>query len=96
MPTLGQRTRDPIQAPDGTIWWVGQFGNMIGHLDPATGEMKEYQLPPGSHPHTVELDPKGHPWFSGNKNGTVGRLDSRPASSPSTRCRIRRRRTRIR
>lgn len=23
-PTLGQRSRDPIQAADGTIWWAGQ------------------------------------------------------------------------
>lgn len=75
MPTLGQRSRDPIQAEDGTIWWAGQFGNLIGHLDPRTGEMKEYKLPANSYPHTVELDPKGIPWFTGNKNGTVGRLD---------------------
>lgn len=75
MPTLGQRSRDPIQAEDGSIWWVGQFGNIIGQLDPRTGEMKEWQLPSGAFPHTVELDPKGNPWFTGNKNGTVGRLD---------------------
>jgi len=24
VPTLGQRSRDPIQAADGTIWWAGQ------------------------------------------------------------------------
>ncbi len=47
-PTLGQRTRDPVEAPDGTIWWVGQFGNLIGRLNPATGEMKEYPLPPNA------------------------------------------------
>src|SRR5713101_8007259 len=29
MPTLGQRARDPIQAEDGSIWWVGQFGNLM-------------------------------------------------------------------
>jgi virginiamycin B lyase len=82
MPTLGQRSRDPIQAPDGTIWWVGQFGNLLGHLDPKTGEMKEYQLPPNSFPHTVELDHSGTPWFTGNKNGSVGKLD--PATGKIT------------
>lgn len=82
MPTLGQRTRDPIQAADGTIWWVGQFGNLMGHFNPATGEMKEYQLPPNAFPHTVELDPKGIPWYTGNKNGSVGKLD--PATGQVT------------
>ena len=82
MPTLGQRSRDPIQAEDGTIWWVGQFGNLMGRLDPRTGEMKEYPLPPNAFPHTVELDPKGNPWYTGNKNGSVGRLD--PATGKIT------------
>ena len=82
MPTLGQRSRDPIQAEDGTIWWVGQFGNLMGRLNPATGEMKEYPLPPNAFPHTVELDPKGTPWFTGNKNGSIGKLD--PATGKTT------------
>jgi virginiamycin B lyase len=74
-PTLGQRTRDPVEAKDGTIWWVGQFGNLIGRLNPATGEMKEYPLPPNANPHTVTLDAQGNAWYSGNKNGTVGKFD---------------------
>ena len=82
MPQLGQRTRDPIQAADGTIWYAGQFGNLIGRLDPKTGQAKEYQLPPNSMPHTVQLDPKGRPWFSGNKNGLIGWVD--PATGKAT------------
>jgi virginiamycin B lyase len=82
MPTLGQRSRDPIQAADGTIWWAGQFGNLIGHLNPATGEMKEYKLPPNALPHSVWLDDKGTPWYTGNKNGTVGKVD--PATGKAT------------
>src|SRR6185503_14261599 len=82
MPQLGQRTRDPIQHEDGSIWYVGQYGNVIGRLDPATGQAKEWQLPPNSLPHTVQLDNQGRPWFSGNKNGTVGRFD--PATGQST------------
>jgi virginiamycin B lyase len=81
-PTLGQRTRDPIQAQDGSIWWVGQFGNLIGRLDPRTGEMKEWPLPANAFPHTVEIDPKGIPWYTGNKNGSVGKLD--PATGKIT------------
>jgi virginiamycin B lyase len=74
-PTLGQRSRDPVQAEDGTIWWVGQWGNLLGRINPATGEMKEYPLPANAMPHTVTIDAKGNAWYTGNKNGTVGYLD---------------------
>jgi len=75
VPTLGQRARDPIQAADGTIWWAGQFGNLIGRIDPATGAMKEYPLPENAKPHSVTLDAAGNVWYTGNKNGTVGKFD---------------------
>lgn len=75
VPTLGQRSRDPIQAADGTIWWAGQWGNLIGRINPETGEMKEYPLPAGAMPHSVTLDAKGNVWYTGNKNGTVGKLN---------------------
>ena len=74
-PTLGQRSRDPVQAADGMIWWAGQWANLIGRIDPKTGEMKEFSLPPNAMPHTVVLDEGGNVWYTGNKNGTVGKLD---------------------
>jgi len=76
-PTLGQRSRDPVEAADGSIWWAGQFANLIGRIDPRTGEIKEYTLPTNAMPHTVEIDAKGNVWYTGNKNGTVGYLDPR-------------------
>ena len=82
MPQLGQRTRDPMQAADGSIWYAGQYGNLIGRLDPKTGRAKEYPLPPDAMPHTVQLDPKGRPWYSGNKNGSIGWID--PATGKAT------------
>jgi virginiamycin B lyase len=77
VPTLGQMSRDPAEAPDGSIWWVGQYpaGNLVGRLDPETGEMKEYKLPPNSHPHSVTPAADGMIWVSGNGNGTIVRLD---------------------
>ena len=75
MPQLGSRVRDPMQHEDGSIWYAGQYGNILGRFDPRTGKAKEWQLPPKAMPHTVQLDNKGRPWYSGNKNGTVGRLD---------------------
>jgi virginiamycin B lyase len=75
VPTLGQRSRDPIEAMDGSIWWTGQYGNLVGRIDPRTGEMKEYTLPPNARPHTVVEDRDGFIWYTGNANGTIGRLD---------------------
>ncbi|MDA0662532.1 MAG: cytochrome C [Proteobacteria bacterium] len=82
VPTLGQRARDPVQAPDGSIWWAGQFGNLVGRIDPASGAMTEYPLPDKAMPHSVTLDAAGMVWYTGNKNGTVGRLD--PATGAVT------------
>jgi virginiamycin B lyase len=82
VPTLGQRSRDPVEAADGSIWWAGQWGNLVGRLDPATGEMTEYPLPAGALPHTVTLDRAGNLWYTGNKNGTIGKLD--PATGEIT------------
>jgi virginiamycin B lyase len=77
VPTLGQRSRDPVEAADGAIWWAGQWGNLIGRIDPATGEMTEYPLPEGAMPHSVTLDDAGNVWYTGNKNGTIGKLDAK-------------------
>lgn len=74
-PTLGQRTRDPVEAPDGTIWWVGQGISILGRIDPQTGGMKEYPLPADARPHSVNVGPDGDIWYLGNGNGTLGRLD---------------------
>jgi virginiamycin B lyase len=75
VPTLGQRSRDPLQTPDGTIWWAGQYGNIVGRLDPKTGAMKEYTLPVGARPHSVINDRDGNIWYMGNANATIGRLN---------------------
>jgi virginiamycin B lyase len=75
VPTLGQRSRDPVEAPDGSIWWVGQWGNLMGRIDPKSGKMKEYPLPAGAMPHSVTPDDDGFMWYMGNKNATIGRLD---------------------
>ena len=63
-----------MEAPDGTIWWVGQFGNILGNIDPVSGELKEYTLPANARPHSVEIDKNGNVWYTGNGNGTVGML----------------------
>lgn len=82
VPTLGQRSRDPVEAPDGSIWWVGQWLDILGRLDPQTGEMEEFRLPAGAGPHSVTIGPDGSAWYTGNRNATMGRMD--PATGEIT------------
>jgi virginiamycin B lyase len=72
---LGQRARDPVEAPDGSIWYVGQVGNTIGRIDPRTGDVREWPLPAGAAPHSVNVDAQGGVWYMGNGNGTIGKFD---------------------
>jgi len=82
VPTLGQRARDPVQGPDGSIWWVGQWLDILGRIDPQTGAMQEFDLPAGARPHSVNIGPDGAAWYTGNRNATMGRFD--PASGEIT------------
>lgn len=75
VPTLGQRPRDPLPMADGTIWWAGMYGDLLGHLDPRTGVMKEFKLASGAQPHGIAADKDGNIWYTGNGNGTVGMLN---------------------
>ncbi|HSF32284.1 MAG TPA: cytochrome C [Candidatus Tectomicrobia bacterium] len=77
VPTLGQRARDPVQAPDGSIWWAGQWANLVGRINAETGDIREYALPEGAKPHSVTPDREGNIWYMGNGNGTIGKLDPR-------------------
>ncbi|MGE0704735.1 MAG: cytochrome C [Vicinamibacterales bacterium] len=77
VPTLGQRPRDPQQLKDGTIWWAGMYASLLGQLNPATGEMREYKLVETARPHSMVADTGGYIWYTGNGNATIGRLDPR-------------------
>jgi virginiamycin B lyase len=48
--TPGSRPHDPLAARDGSIWYSGQLANVLGRLDPATGQIKEYHLNPRTGP----------------------------------------------
>ena len=78
VPTLGSRPHDPLAAADGSIWWTGQWANVLGRLDPKTGAMKEFPLPTAkSGPHGLTEDKAGNIWYTGNGAGLVGKLDPR-------------------
>ena len=60
------RIHSAYPAPDGTVWFSEQFKNKIGHLDPKTKEVTEYEAPPGGSTHTIRVDSKGTVWSTGN------------------------------
>ena len=59
-----------VPAPDGTVWFTELGRGRIGHLDPRTKSITEYQntpLPDGrrTNSHTIRVDDSGRVWTSG-------------------------------
>ena len=75
VPWPDTRPRDPDVAPDGDVWFVGQVGNYLARLDPATGDFERVDLAPGTKPHNLVVARDGAIWYAGNGNGTIGRYD---------------------
>jgi virginiamycin B lyase len=76
VPTLGSRPHDPLATRDGMIWWTGQTSNVMGRLNPKTGDFKEFPLKTmHSGPHGAAEDKHGNIWFTGNHVGIIGKLD---------------------
>jgi len=77
------RPRDPYVAPDGIVWFCGQSGGYVASLNPATGEMKRYDLGEGAGPHNLIVAPDGMVWYAGNRRAHIGKLD--PATGEITK-----------
>ncbi|HXA23315.1 MAG TPA: hypothetical protein VNW90_13560 [Acetobacteraceae bacterium] len=78
VPTPGARPHDPLAYPDGSIWYTGHMANVLGRLDPRTGQFKEYHPDtPSSGPHGLVADKDGNIWFTGNFAGYIGKFDPR-------------------
>src|SRR2546426_759439 len=57
--TPGSRPHDPMAARDGSLWDSRQMANVLGRLDPKSGEIKLLTPPtPKSRPYGVALDSK--------------------------------------
>ena len=68
---------DPMAAPDGSIWYTGYRGNLLGRLDPATGVNRDYPMNvPNSAPHGLLWDPKGSVWFTGLEGNYIGKVNA--------------------
>jgi virginiamycin B lyase len=76
VPWENTRPRDPFPDQQGRIWFVGQGGNYVANLNPATGEFKRFEIDPGTNPHNLVIDRHNTPWFTGNRNGRIVHLDA--------------------
>lgn len=75
VPWENSRPRDPYVGPEGRVWFVGQRGNYVAYLDPASGEFKRYELEEQTLPHNLIVAGDGAVWYAGNGNGHIGKLD---------------------
>ena len=75
------RPRDPYVDAKGRVWFVGQEGNYIAHLDPTSGKFKRFEIESGTHPHNLIVDRNGKVWFAGNRNARIGALDGETGKS---------------
>ena len=83
LPTPGTRPHDPLAAPDGTIWFTGHMANLLGPIDPKTGDIKEYRTnKPMSGPHGLVMDKQGNIWFTANFKAYIGKFE--PATGKFT------------
>jgi virginiamycin B lyase len=78
VPWKDTRPRDPFMDAGGRVWFVGQVGDYLAHLDPATGKFTRVDLEKGTGPHNLVVDDHGAVWFAANHRAYIGRLD--PAS----------------
>ena len=69
------RPRDPIMDQVGRVWFVGQVGNYVAYLEPASGQFKRFSIEDGTLPHNINLDERGGVWFTGNGNGKLYSID---------------------
>lgn len=75
VPYAASRPRDPMVAPDGKVWFVGQRGNYVAVLDPESGDFRQYELDDGVYPHNLIVASDGTVYYAGNRASHIGKLD---------------------
>jgi virginiamycin B lyase len=71
----GSHPHDVAPAPDGGVWYTGQRDGTLGHLDPATGDVRLIELGAGSAPHGVIVGPDGHAWITDGGQNAIVKVD---------------------
>ena len=72
----GAHPHDVAPAPDGGVWYTGQRNGTVGHLDPASGQVREIDLGNGSAPHGVITGPDGNAWITDGGLNAIVRVDA--------------------
>ncbi len=72
---MGSHPHDVAPAADGGVWYTGQRTGVLGHLDPATGDIREIPLGAGSAPHGVITGPDGAAWITDSGLNAIIRVD---------------------
>ena len=72
----GAHPHDVSPAADGGIWYSGQQNGTLGHLDPATGVVREIPLGQGSSPHGVITGPDEAAWITDSGLNAIVRVDA--------------------
>jgi virginiamycin B lyase len=71
----GSHPHDVSPAADGGVWYTAQRAGKLGHLDPATGTIREVALGLGSSPHGVITGPDGAPWITDSGLNAIVRVE---------------------
>ena len=71
VPWLDTRPRDPFTDVAGGVWFVGQTGDYMARLDPATGSFARHDLPEGTGPHNLVVADDGSIWVAGNRTAEL-------------------------
>lgn len=72
----GDHPHDVAPAPDGTVWYTGQYKGVLGRLDPKTGTVTRIPLGDGSRPHGVIVGPHGNAWVTDSGLNAIVRVDA--------------------
>ena len=74
VPWKDSRPRDPYVDSEGRVWFVGQVGNYLAHLDPKSGRFERFDLPAKALPHNLVVDAGGDVWYAGNGDAHMVRI----------------------
>lgn len=80
LPKAGRIPWVAYPQKDGSVWMPHSWtADQIARLDQHTGEVQEFDVPPGArravHVHSVTKAPDGTVWFSEDANCTLGKFD---------------------
>lgn len=73
----GSHPHDVALAADGGVWYTAQSTGHLGHLDPATGRVRQIPLGDGSRPHGIITGPDGTAWITDGGLNAIVRVDPR-------------------